>query len=38
MKFKKNLKRNKEMFRLKKEKAVVNLVVVSGFQNNQNTI
>jgi hypothetical protein len=38
MKFKKNSKRNKEMFHLKKEKAALNLVVVSGFQNIQNII
>jgi len=38
MNLKKNLKRNKELFLLKKEKAAVNLVVVSDFQNIQNTI
>ncbi len=38
MNLKKNLNRNKELFLLKKEKAVVNLVVVSDFQNIQNTI
>jgi len=38
MKFKKNLGRNNEMFRLKNQEDVVNLVVVLDYQNIQNTI
>ena len=32
MKFKKSLRRNKEMFRLKKEKTVVNIVAALDYQ------
>ena len=38
MKLKKNSKGNKEIFRLKKGKAVVNIVAGSGFQNKKNII
>ena len=38
MEFKKNLKGNKEIFRLKKGKVVVNLVAALGSQKKKNTI